>query len=180
MISISHNCNPIRCPNGDTNQNNVSGKGSLKFTIALYPERIDANDSKTILVFIFRLENVGDNNVRVLPPKHPHTIFITLKNSRGDVVPYEGGDYLLINITDNDTIALISHGRSLLRDASVTESSNPWSLFLTRILNKPDNYTFTATYTTYEFDNKLKNFNKITLDYWHGNLTSNSVALQAY
>jgi hypothetical protein len=181
MISTSIYFSYTKCLNEKITPDVASGKGNLKFSLSLYPERINAYDQNTSLVFVFRLENIGDNNVRVLPPKSHYTISITVENSLGISVSIGSGDHLMTNIANNDTIILTRYA-SLFRNASIIESYKPWSLTGTGILHNPDNYTIYATYTTYFFDedNYGKQFNKVTLDYWHGNLTSNSVVLQAY
>jgi hypothetical protein len=182
MISTFSYDLSTKCQNENTAKGNASGRGNLKLTLLLFQSRINDSDENNSLTFFLKLQNIGDTDIRVIPPMLIYTYRVSIKDSQGKGVFYNWGDALWSDLEDRDTIVLDSpQGQVTYINASETESHFTIYLTLSGIYRHPGNYAFAAAYSTYDFDKgTTKDLNKITLDYWHGNLTSNSVTLQAY
>lgn len=178
IISIYYSMN--QCLNNGSE--NIMGTGELKFSLLINPIKITASDRNTSLVLIFTLKNVGNNNVRIIPPMMHFTIIVNITNSKGNRITANFGDPIYGNIYNKDTIILYSPKWCNYLNTSIAED---WYIYMPlqgEIYNNPDNYTFKAMYTTHFFDNDSngKKLNKITLEYWHGSVESNSVVVTAY
>lgn len=178
IFSISY---PMNECSKDSHEH-ITGNGKLDFSFRVEPEVINASDKSTVLVFLFTLKNIGNTSIRVIAPIMQFTIQVLIIDSHGKPVTSNFGDPVFGDVYDEDTIILTSPKLDYYINTSIAEHWHIYSTVLGYIYNHPDNYTIKAIYTTHFFDDDVngKKLNKISLEYWHGSVESNSAVLQAY